>query len=464
MIHHDDSPDSWLGSQQHSKGFTVAEQDPELGPRTEVLQRPSLHERDWLLRALRDETVGGALLLGAAVLALILANSPASDWYFNLASTTIGPVINLGPIHLDLSLSIATWAADGLLAIFFFIAGVELRHELQMGSLANPAKAAVPLAAAIGGMLVPAAIYAAANSALPEGEPSGWGIPMATDIAFALAVLAVVGRRLPVALRAFLLSLAVVDDLGAIIVIAVFYSDKFQPVDFAVSVALLAVYGLLQWRKVRGWPIYLILAVLAWAFMHESGIHATIAGVAAGMLTRAKPEPGEAQSPGEHAEHTIRPISAGFAVPVFAFFAAGVSLKGTTLGSVLESPIAIGVMLGLIVGKPIGVVTTAYFTAKFTRAELSKDIDWSDVGAIGFLSGIGFTVSLLIAELAFEEVPSELAAAKLAVLIASLVSAVFATIAILGRNRHYRRVSREEEAAYESEQRALGLRGDTATA
>lgn len=422
----------------------------------EVLQRPPLRERTWLLRALRDETVGGVLLLAAAVVALILANSPASDWYFSLAATTIGPDIVLGPVHLDLNLSVATWAADGLLAVFFFIAGVELRHELQLGSLANPAKAAVPLAAAIGGMVLPAGLYFAANTALPQGEPGGWGIPMATDIAFALAVLAVVGRNLPVALRAFLLSLAVVDDLGAIIVIAVFYSEKFNPMDFAVSLALLAVYGVLQWRRVRGWPIFVGLAVLAWAFMHESGVHATIAGVAAGMLTRVKAEPGEEQSPGDHAEHTIRPISAGFAVPVFAFFAAGVSLKGTSLGAVLENPIAIGVMVGLVLGKPIGVITTAYVTAKFTRAELSKDIGWLDVGAIGFLSGIGFTVSLLIAELAFESEPSLLSAAKLAVLIGSLTSAVLATAAILGRNRHYRRVSREDDAAYAAEMQALG--------
>lgn len=431
------------------------------GSSTEVFQRPSLGQRDWLLRALREETVGGVLLLVAAVLALVLANSPASDVYFSVAATQIGPDITLGPIHLDLNLSIATWAADGLLAIFFFVAGVELRHELQLGSLANPAKAAVPLAAAIGGMLVPAAIYAATNTALPAGEPSGWGIPMATDIAFALAVLAVVGRSLPVALRAFLLSLAVVDDLGAIIVIAVFYSDKFNPVDFAVSVALLAVYGLLQWRRFKGWPVYLVLAVLAWAFMHESGVHATIAGVAAGLLTRVKTDPGEAESPGARAEHTVRPISAGFAVPVFAFFAAGVSLQGSSLGDLLENPITIGVFLGLVVGKPLGVITTAFVTAKFTRAELSKDIDWSDVGAIGFLSGIGFTVSLLIAELAFEDAPGQLSAAKLAILIASLTSAVLATIAILSRNRHYRRVAAADQLAYRAEREAMHGQGDS---
>ncbi len=427
---------------------------PHDGPTTEVFDRPSLSQRQWVLNALRDETVGGILLLVAAVAALIIANSPLSDWYQELSSTRIGPDITLGPIHLDLNLEIATWAADGLLAIFFFVAGVELHHELRLGTLANPAKAAVPLAAAVGGMLVPAIIYVVVN-AVGGGDLGAWGIPMATDIAFALAVLAVVGRNLPVALRAFLLSLAVVDDLGAIIVIAIFYSKGFDAVSFVISISLLVVYGLLQRKRVRGAPIYVVLAVLAWAFMHESGVHATIAGVAAGMLTRVKPDPGEDESPGHRAEHVVRPISAGFAVPIFAFFAAGVALEGTSVGDVLGNPIAIGVMLGLVIGKPIGVVTTAVLMAKFTRAELSREIKWADVAAVGFLSGIGFTVSLLIAELAFDDGTLELSAAKLAILVASVVSALLASLALIRRNRHYRETSVVEEQHYTAEMQAI---------
>lgn len=422
----------------------------------EVFERPSLRQRDWLVRALRDETVGGVLLLAAAVAALIAANSPLSDWYFDLASTKIGPVISLGPLHLDLNLSIATWAADGLLAIFFFVAGVELHHELRLGTLANPKKAAVPLAAALGGMAVPAIIYTFVNTVSEGGDPTGWGIPMATDIAFALAVLAVVGRNLPVALRAFLLSLAVVDDLGAIIVIAVFYSKGFDAASFAVSIGLLAVYWILQKRRFKGWPVYLALAVAAWAFMHESGVHATIAGVAAGMLTRVKPDPGEEDSPGHVAEHVIRPISAGFAVPAFAFFAAGVRVADTEISEILADPVAIGVVLGLVVGKPIGVVGTAYIMSRFTRAELSREIRWADVTAVGLLSGIGFTVSLLIAELAFDEGSLDLSAAKLAVLSASVLSAIFATVALLRRNRYYATERVEEEEYYTQELRAIG--------
>ncbi len=404
--------------------------------------RLSLSEREWTLEALRDETVGGILMLIAAAAALIMANSPLGDVYQDIATTTVGPEA----LHLNLSL--AVWAADGLLAIFFFIAGVELRYEFQMGSLANPAKAAVPIAAALGGMIIPAGIYVVVNVVGVDGQPSGWGIPMATDIAFALAVLAVVGRKLPVALRAFLLSLAVVDDLGAILVIAVFYSKGFDLAAFAVSIGLLLAYGILQRYRFRSWPVYLALAVTAWGFMHASGVHATVAGVIAGLLTRVKPDPGETENdtPGHAAEHMIRPISAGVAVPIFAFFAAGVDLRGQDLGATLSSPVAVGVMLGLVVGKPIGVVGVAALMARFTRARLSEAIKWRDVFAVGLLAGIGFTVSLLISELAFYEDEGLVSAAKIAVLLASVLSAVLATVVLLSRNRYYAEVAALEDA------------------
>lgn len=401
--------------------------------------RVSWPERQWLTGALRDETVGGVLLLVAATIALVWANSPWGDTYEAISNTVAG----YAPWHLDLTLS--TWAADGLLAIFFFVAGVELRYELQLGTLANPRKAAVPIAAAIGGMAVPAIIYAVVNLTMPDGQPGGWGIPMATDIAFALAVLAVVGRSLPLALRAFLLSLAVVDDLGAILVIAVFYSKGFDPTAFAISVGLIALYGVLQWRRVKGWPIYLVIALAAWVFMHASGVHATVAGVAVGLLTRVKRDPGEKESPGERAEHVVRPISAGFAVPVFAFFAAGVDLRGTDIVSTLTTPVAVGVILGLVLGKPIGVIGTAWLTARFTKASLSESIKWRDILAVGMLAGIGFTVSLLIAELAFPDDSALLNSAKLSVLIASVISAIIASFILLRRNRYYGQLSAEED-------------------
>ncbi|MCB0915640.1 MAG: Na+/H+ antiporter NhaA [Actinobacteria bacterium] len=405
---------------------------------SEMFGRPSLTERVWLLRVLREETVGGVLLLVAAGLALILANSRWGDWYQEVSDTVIGPA----SLHLDLSVS--TWAADGLLAVFFFVAGLELKHELVLGTLADRRKAAVPVAAALGGMIVPALIFVAVNIASSDGSTTGWGIPMATDIAFALAVLAVVGRHLPVALRAFLLTLAVVDDLGAILVIALFYSDKFQLLPFLGAIALLALYAWLQHARVKSAFIYVPLALAVWVLVHESGIHATIAGVALGLLTRVRADPGEAASPAERLQRRIQPLSAGFCVPVFAFFAAGVDLRGTALGTTLTSPIALGVILGLVLGKPIGVVAGAWLTARFTRASLAASLMWRDVLALGFVAGIGFTVSLLIAELAYGESEPLLESAKVGVLTGSLASALIAAVALLSRSRVYSRLEEEE--------------------
>ena len=413
----------------------------------EIFSRPPLAERIWLLRALRGETIGGVLLLIAAVIALVWANSPWGDAYFDLGAITVGPHIVLGPIHLDLNLSLATWAADGLLAVFFFIAGLELKHELTHGTLSKPSQAAVPIAAALGGMVVPALIFVVIASRSSEpGVLAGWAVPMATDIAFALAVLAVVGRKLPVALRAFLLTLAVVDDLGAITVIAIFYSKGFLPWYFVASIALLALYWWLQRRRVRSPFVYVPLVLILWACMHESGIHATVAGVAIALLTRSTADPGEAEPPADRLQRMILPVSAGLCVPLFAFFAAGVDLRSTGLIEPLASPVAIGIMAGLFLGKPIGVLFTAWAVARFTRASLNPSIGWQDVTAVGLLAGIGFTVSLLITKLGYGETPALLDSAKVAVLSASVLAALVASVVLLTRNRHYRRVAAVEEA------------------
>ena len=401
--------------------------------------RPTLTERLWLLRALREETVGGVLLLVAAVVAMVLANSAWGDWYAELTATVVGPAA------LKLNLSLGAWAADGLLAVFFFIAGLELKHEFVLGSLASRRKAAVPVAAALGGMIVPALLYAAVNLTSDAGAPIGWGIPMATDIAFALAVLAVVGRKLPVALRAFLLTLAVVDDLGAITVIAIFYSEYFYFTPFLAAVALLALYAWLQHQRVRSWLIYVPLALAVWTLVHASGVHATVAGVALGLLTRVRADPGEAASPAERLQRRIQPLSAGICVPLFAFFAAGVDLRGNDLAATFSTPLALGIIIGLVVGKPIGVLGGAWLTARFTKASLSSSLAWRDVGAIGFIAGIGFTVSLLISELAFDDAPAQLNTAKVSVLAASVLAALLASIALVSRSRFYAALAAEEE-------------------
>ena len=234
-------------------------------------------ERAFITDALRQETVGGALLLGAALAGLVIANSAWSDAYDSLKAYVIGPAA----LHLDLSLE--EWAADGLLAIFFFVAGLELKRELVVGTLKDPAKAVLPVLAALGGMVMPAVIFLAITAG-DERARDGWAIPMATDIAFALAVLAVVGSHLPPALRAFLLTLAVVDDLGAITVIAIFFTDHLEVIPLVGAIALLVCYLYLQRARVTAWWVYVPLAFTIWALVHASGVHATVAGVALGLL------------------------------------------------------------------------------------------------------------------------------------------------------------------------------------
>jgi NhaA family Na+:H+ antiporter len=404
-----------------------------------VFDRLPLGERSRLLTALRQETVGGALLLTAAVVALVWANSPWRASYHELTDVVVGPAA----LHLDLTLS--TWAADGLLAVFFFIAGLELKHELVLGTLSRLTKAIVPVVAALAGMAMPALLYVLTVLALGDRDAvGGWGIPMATDIAFALAVLAVMGSKLPVALRAFLLTLAVVDDLGAILVIAVFYGHGFSPVPFALGVAGMVLWWFLQQRRVRGWYVYLPLALAVWTLIHASGVHATVAGVTLGLLTRVRPDPGEVEAPADSYEHVIRPISAGICVPLFAFFSAGVTFIGLG-GSAIGEPVAVAICVGLVLGKPLGVYGGARLVARFTRASLSSSLRWNDVLAVGVLAGIGFTVSLLIGELAFEGDPVRTTSAKIGILLASTIAAVLASVALLARGRAYDALAASED-------------------
>ncbi|WP_433558711.1 Na+/H+ antiporter NhaA [Pseudonocardia xinjiangensis] len=410
-------------------------------PSPRLFGRGSWPEASRVAEILRTETVGGALLVGAAVIALVWANSPWSGIYTGLAGLTVGPVA----LHLDLTL--AEWAADGLLAIFFFVAGLELKREFVAGDLRDPRRAALPVAAAVGGMAAPAVIYVALNAGAGDGALAGWAVPTATDIAFALAVLAVIATHLPSALRTFLLTLAVVDDLLAITIIAVFYTDSLQLVPLALALLPLGLFTVLVQRRVRSWWLLLPLAAVTWALVHASGVHATVAGVLLGfavpVLRRADgPGPGLA----EHFEHRFRPISAGFAVPVFAFFAAGVSVSGSGgLGSSLTDSVTLGVVIALLVGKPIGVLGATWTVQRFTRATLDEGLSWWDVLGLALLAGIGFTVSLLIGELAFGAGTERDDHVKIGVLAGSLLSALLATVVLRIRNRYYRRIRAAEE-------------------
>ncbi|MGP3980519.1 Na+/H+ antiporter NhaA [Streptomyces sp. KR80] len=406
--------------------------------RRRFLARLSLPERTFVADALRAETVGGVLLLLAAIAALILANTPLSDAYTDLRD------FSFGPESLHLNLTVAEWAKDGLLTIFFFVAGIELKRELVAGELRDPKAAVLPVVAAICGMATPALVYLGITAG-SGGDVGGWAVPTATDIAFALAVLAVIGTSLPSALRAFLLTLAVVDDLFAILIIAVFFTTDISLPALALSVAGLAVFWVLHHRGVRGWYVYLPLAVVIWGLMHASGVHATVAGVAMGLMLRCTVRDGEEHSPAEHIEHRVRPLSAGLAVPLFALFAAGVSVSGKSLGDVFTTPEPLGVVLGLLIGKTVGVFGGSWLAARFTKAALNEDLAWADVFAVAMLSGIGFTVSLLIGELAFPDDPVLAAEVKAAVLIGSLMAAVSAAVLLRGREVRYRKLCEDEE-------------------
>lgn len=389
-----------------------------------------------LRHRLSGDLAGGVLLLVAAAAGLLWANSPWRAAYRTLAETTVGPAA----WHAHLSLE--AWAADGLLAVFFLVVGLELKRELVAGMLRDPRHAAVPALAAVGGMAVPAGIYAlvvALGGGVTEGAMRGWAVPTATDIAFALAVLALVGRGLPGAARVFLLTLAVVDDLLAIVVIAVFYAAEIRLAWLVAAVLALGAFAALV--RVRPWGrgtvrrvvsvVLLVglvaLGLVAWVTLHASGIHATIAGVVCGLAVPAAPRSDGRPSRASRLEHQVRPWSATVAAPVFAFFAAGVALTGA--GRVATEPVVWAVLLGLVVGKPVGVLGTAALLTRFTGLRLPGGLRVRDLLGVGLLAGVGFTVSLLVASLAFDDARLR-DDATLAVFAASLLSAVAAAVAL----------------------------------
>jgi Na+:H+ antiporter, NhaA family len=406
-----------------------------------LLARGSWAETSRISSLLRKETVGGVLLLAAAALALIWANSPWSASYHELVNYHVGT--DRFWLHLDLSLS--AWAADGLLAIFFFVVGLELKREFVAGDLRDPRRAALPIAAAVGGMVVPAVIFVSFTARVHAAR--GWAIPTATDIAFAVAVLAVLSTHLPSALRTFLLTLAVVDDLLAISIIALFYTESINPAALCLSLIPLFLFTACVQRRVTHWWLLVPLAIAAWALVHESGVHATVAGVVLGFTVPVAAGPEGRPSLAERFELRIHPLSAGFAVPVFAFFAAGVTVGGYHgLVHALTDPIALGVVAGLVLGKAVGVFGTARSLSALTRASLDSALRWMDVFGIALLAGVGFTVSLLIGDLAFGENTPRADTVKVGVLAGSTLAAILAAIVLRLRNRHYRAVFREESA------------------
>ncbi len=409
--------------------------------RPRLLSLGSWTETRRVTEILRKETVGGVILLIAASAAIVWANSPWADSYFALRDFTVGAE----PFGLHLSLSIGHWASDGLLAVFFFVVGLELKREFVAGDQRDPGKAVLPIAAAVGGMVVPALIFVAVATREGGDAVHGWAIPTATDIAFAVAVLAVISTHLPSALRMFLLTLAVVDDLLAITVIAIFYTDTLNITALALTAIPLGIFAVCVQRGVQAWWILIPLSIATWVLMHESGVHATVAGVLLGFMVpvrkKARTNAREVDAGmAEYFEHRSRPISAGIAIPVFAFFAAGVSLGGFGgLAGALGHPITLGIVLGLVLGKPIGIFLTTWTLAKVTRAELDSSLRWVDVLGVSMLAGIGFTVSLLIGDLAYSD-PAREEFVKVGVLTGSVVAAILASVLLTARNAAYRRI------------------------
>ncbi|CAN5460088.1 Na+/H+ antiporter NhaA [soil metagenome] len=408
-----------------------------------LFQRASFPEASRVAGILRAETTGGVLLILGAMAALVWANTPWSDAYVDLRDLAVGP----SSIHLDLTLG--TWAADGLLAIFFFVAGLELKREFVAGDLRDPRRAALPVAAAVGGMAVPALVFALVN--LGTENLSGWAIPTATDIAFAVAILAVISTHLPSGLRTFLLTLAVVDDLLAITIIAIFYTDDLKFTYLLLALLPIAAFGFLVQKRIKAPWLLIPLALAAWLLVHESGVHATVAGVLLAFtvpVVRSEAAGGPDAGPGlaEHLEHLVRPVSAAVAVPIFAFFAAGVTVGGLDgLVDSLTNRIALGIVAGLIVGKTIGIAGSTWLVQRFTKADLDDELSWIDVIGMSMLAGIGFTVSLLIGELAFGSDSAQDDNVKVGVLVGSLVAALIATVILRARNRVYKRLCALEQ-------------------
>lgn len=364
---------------------------------------------------LKQESAGGVVLMIAAAAALVLANSPLAGAYTAVLNAEIALKVSGAGIEKPALL----WINDGLMAVFFFLIGLEVKREVLTGQLSSWKQSSLPLFAALGGMILPALVFTAINWNSPENL-AGWAIPAATDIAFALGILALLGSRVPVALKALLLAIAVIDDIGAIVIIALFYTPGVELAMLAAAAAVLAVLILIGRAKVGSSLPYVLLGIALWFFVLKSGVHATLAGVALAMTVPLTSRSGENVL--ERMEHALHPWVAFLVVPIFALANAGVSFAGIEL-SAFAAPLPLGIALGLFLGKQLGIVGFAWMAVKSGIASLPEGIGWPQVYGLSLIAGIGFTMSLFIGNLAFSS-PEELAAVKLGVLSGSLLSAI----------------------------------------
>lgn len=364
---------------------------------------------------LKEESAGGVVLMIAAAVALILANSPLAGAYLAVLNAEIALTVSGGGIEKPALL----WINDGLMAVFFFLIGLEVKREVLTGQLSSWKQSSLPLFAALGGMVMPALVFAVINWNSPENL-AGWAIPAATDIAFALGILALLGSRVPVALKALLLAIAVIDDIGAIVIIALFYTPGVEVAMLAAAAAVLALLIVIGRAKVGSSLPYVILGIALWFFVLKSGVHATLAGVALAMTVPLTSRAGDKVL--ERMEHALHPWVAFLVVPIFALANAGVSFAGMEV-SAFAAPLPLGIALGLFIGKQLGIVGFAWVAVKSGIASLPKGISWAQVYGLSLIAGIGFTMSLFIGNLAFSS-PEQIAAVKLGVLSGSLISAI----------------------------------------
>jgi len=366
------------------------------------------------------EAASGLVLLFAAIIALLVSNSQFNQIYTDVLNS----YFLLGFENFGIKLSILHWINDVLMAIFFFLVSLEIKREFIQGELSNPKQALLPIIAAVGGMLVPALIYVAINYKDPV-TLNGWAIPSATDIAFSLGVLSLLGKRVPISLKVFLTALAIIDDLGAIIIIAFFYSGQVQFIYLLLMLACIIALLLFNKFNIRNFIPYLVVGLFLWEFTHQSGIHATISGVLLALTIPHKDnEKTHSHSLLIKLEHAISPYVAFGIMPIFAFANAGVSLEGITFASLLN-PVPLGILCGLFFGKQIGVFLFSYFSIKLKFAAMPNNANWITLYGVGILTGIGFTMSLFVGNLAFENATNHMDGVKIGVLLGSLLSTIF---------------------------------------
>lgn len=370
---------------------------------------------------LQLESSGGIILMISAVLAIIVANSPLSVYYMLFIDTPVE--VRIGA--LEIAKPLLLWVNDGLMAMFFFLVGLELKREIVAGELSEPSKIILPAVGALGGIVFPIGSYYIVNVGDPVSM-QGWAIPAATDIAFALGILMLLGNRVPIALKVFLVSLAIFDDIGAIVIIAIFYTSQLSTLALSIAAACLALLSFMSWRRISTVASYLFIGLIMWVAVLKSGVHATLAGIALAAFIPMTDKDDPERSPLRELEHDLHNIVALVVLPVFAFVNAGISFKGVGFDDLLH-PVSLGIILGLFVGKQVGVFALCAITIKLGWAKLPEGVGWLALYGVSLLAGVGFTMSLFIGGLAFENIPLDqkmLFDERLGILVGSLLSGV----------------------------------------